>query len=89
MTRGERNVLVIFLVTGRPVGAAVTASTLSASTNGVVTAVTDHLNEGSVVVLAAAMLFFLPRGNGSGDSTLTWPRPPRSTGALSSSSALA
>ena len=72
MTRGERNVLVIFLITSTLWVLPSLLKTFGIE-NGVITAVTDRLNEGAVVVLAAAMLFFLPRGDGSGDSTLTWP----------------
>ncbi|QQZ14659.1 MULTISPECIES: anion permease [Rhodococcus] len=84
MNCGERNVLVIFLVT---VFLWVLPSlvTTFGITNSIVTAFTDHLHEGSV--LTAGLLFFLPRGNGIGESTSRGPRPPRSTGARFSSSA--
>ncbi len=88
MNRGERNVLVIFLVTV-VLWVLPSLVTTFGITSPIVTAFTDHLNEGSVVVLTAGLLFFLPRGNGSGESTSRGPRPPRSTGALSSSSAQA
>lgn len=67
----KRNVLVIFLITSTLWVLPSLLKTFGIE-NGVITAVTDRLNEGAVVVLAA-MLFFLPRGDGSGDSTLTWP----------------
>ncbi|WP_257015462.1 DASS family sodium-coupled anion symporter [Rhodococcus sp. ACS1] len=71
MNRGERNVLVIFLVTV-VLWVLPSLVTTFGVTSPIVTAFTDHLNEGSVVVLTAGLLFFLPRGNGSGESTLTW-----------------
>lgn len=71
MTVPERNVLIVF------VGTVVlwilpSLVTTFGVTTAVVTNVTDNLNEGSVVILTACVLFFLPRGNGSGEPTLTW-----------------
>jgi solute carrier family 13 (sodium-dependent dicarboxylate transporter), member 2/3/5 len=80
MTRGERNVLGIFAGT---VVLWVLPSVVDTFgiTIPVVTAVADRLNEGSVVILAAGLLFFLPAG--TGERTLTWKDAGRSTGARS------
>jgi solute carrier family 13 (sodium-dependent dicarboxylate transporter), member 2/3/5 len=72
MTRAERNVLIVFIITVTLWVLPSLATTLGLET-GWIGAVTDRLNEGSVVVLTAALLFFLPRGDGSGNKTLTWP----------------
>lgn len=69
LSRGERNVLWVFVVT---VVLWVLPAIVDTAqiTNAAVVAVADRLNEGSVVVLAAGLLFFLPTGTGT--RTLTW-----------------
>jgi len=71
MTRAERNVLVVFLVTVTLWVLPSLITTFGVTTPAIL-AVTARLNEGAVVVLTACALFFLPRGTGSGEKTLTW-----------------
>ncbi|MER5673604.1 SLC13 family permease [Pseudonocardia alni] len=72
MSRGERNVLWIFLVTVTLWVVPSLLETLGAVTPDTLLAtVLDRFNEGAVVVATAGLLFFLPAG--SGERTLTWP----------------
>ncbi|HEY5852696.1 MAG TPA: SLC13 family permease, partial [Aldersonia sp.] len=71
MTRAERNVLVVFLVTVTLWVLPSLITTFGVTTPAII-AVTDRLNEGAVVILTACLLFFLPRGTGNGEKTLTW-----------------
>jgi solute carrier family 13 (sodium-dependent dicarboxylate transporter), member 2/3/5 len=69
MSRGERNVLWVFVVT---VVLWVLPSIVDTFgiTQPVLATVAERLNEGSVVVIAAGLLFFLPAG--AATRTLTW-----------------
>jgi sodium-dependent dicarboxylate transporter 2/3/5 len=67
MSRGERNVLWVFVVT---VALWVLPSIVDTFGITALTTLADRLNEGSVVVIAAGLLFFLPTG--SGTRTLDW-----------------
>lgn len=71
MTSGERNVLIVFALTVTLWVLPSLATALGIDT-GFIGAVGDRLNEGSVVVLTASILFFLPQGRRNPDKTLCW-----------------
>ncbi|MET0191424.1 MAG: DASS family sodium-coupled anion symporter [Pseudonocardia sediminis] len=71
MTRGEKNVLWIFVTTVTLWVLPSLVKTLGVGEETLVGAVSGRLNEGAVVVVAAGLLFFLPAGGG--ERTLTWP----------------